>query len=85
MRGRPQEHEFITSMKRNITPEWVSRRAHCRAGDFSSHGQRRKRDLHPVALIVAGLEREPDAIDQAIARANSIARLRASSTLGFVS
>lgn len=69
VRGRVK-NLFITSMGRNITPEWVE-------GELTSEpviaqamvsGEARP---HAVALVVANGNASEDSIDQAVARANS--------------
>jgi long-subunit acyl-CoA synthetase (AMP-forming) len=69
VRGRVK-NMFITSMGRNITPEWVeseltSETAIARA---MVSGEAKP---HPVALVVASANAGENSIDQAIANANS--------------
>jgi long-subunit acyl-CoA synthetase (AMP-forming) len=69
VRGR-LKNMFITSMGRNITPEWVESEltAEPVIAQALVSGEVR---AYPVALIVAGANAGADSIDQAIARANS--------------
>jgi long-chain acyl-CoA synthetase len=69
VRGRVK-NMFITSMGRNITPEWVESELTSEAeiAQAMASGEARP---HPVALVVASASASEDSIEQAIARANS--------------
>lgn len=61
---------FITSMGRNITPEWVESELTTEPELFLAMVSGEAQP-YPVALVVASPDARKDAIDQAIARANS--------------
>jgi long-chain acyl-CoA synthetase len=69
VRGRVK-NMFITSMGRNITPEWVE-------SELTSETEivqamvSGEAQPHPVALVVASASASDDSVEQAIARANS--------------
>jgi len=69
VRGR-LKNMFITSMGRNITPEWVESELTSEPSIVQAMVSGEARP-HPVALVVAGAETSDDSIEQAIARANS--------------
>jgi long-subunit acyl-CoA synthetase (AMP-forming) len=68
VRGR-LKNMFITSMGRNITPEWVESELinESAIAQAMVSGEARP---HPVALIVASAKASEEAITQAIGRAN---------------
>jgi long-chain acyl-CoA synthetase len=69
VRGRAK-NMFITSMGRNVTPEWVEREITCEAviAHAMVSGEARP---HPVALISTTAPVSRQVIDQAIERANA--------------
>lgn len=61
---------FITSMGRNITPEWVESELTSEPAIAQAMVSGEAKP-HAVALVVAGARASEDSIDQAVARANS--------------
>jgi long-subunit acyl-CoA synthetase (AMP-forming) len=61
---------FITSMGRNITPEWIESELTSEPAIAQAMVSGEAKP-HAVALVVASAKASEDSIDQAIARANS--------------
>lgn len=69
VRGRVK-NMFITSMGRNITPEWVESELTSEPEILQAMASGEAKP-HSVALVVAGANASEDSVDQAVARANS--------------
>ncbi|MDY6949210.1 MAG: AMP-binding protein [Pseudomonadota bacterium] len=69
VRGRIK-NMFITSMGRNITPEWVESELTSEPAITQAMVSGEARP-HPVALLVASASSSDDALERAVARANS--------------